>query len=209
MLVSTFEILLKSQLPTNFTQLGNISRKVLQGYFLTIANPNNFSVSLELSFTVSPSLVTIAAPNATIINEIIEFTRVLVFFDVAGGNQQVTLQPTDRPDTRTASLSIPAKDTGLFILQPNPSAIIPTTAGFPGNPPPPITTLLNATLLNAASFEVRGYVEIEKTSPGSAVQLLLTAEHRGTFFKNLTSAPQLDQIAYSLPTATGGSLFTL
>lgn len=209
MLVSTFEILLKSQLPTNFTQLGNISRKVLQGYFLTLANPNNFSVSLELSFTVSPSLVTIAAPNATTINEITEFTRVLVFFDVAGGNQQVTLQPTARPDTRTASLSIPAKDTGLFILQPNPSAIIPTTAGFPGNPPPPLTTLLNATLLNAASFEVRGYVEIEKTSPGGAVQLLLTAEQRGTFFKNLTIAPQLDQIAYTLPTATGSSLFTL
>ena len=207
MLVSTFEILLKSQLPTNFTQLENISRKVLQGYFLTIANPNNFSVSLELSFTVSPSLVTIFAPNVLTLG--FEFTRVLVFFDVVGGNQQVTLQPTERPDTRTASLSIPAKDTGLFILQPNPSAIIPTNPGFPGNPPPPITTLLNATLLNAASFEVRGYVEIEKTSPGNAVQLLLTAEHRGTFFKDLTSAPQLDQIAYSLPTATGGSLFTL
>lgn len=154
-------------------------------------------------------MVTVLAPNGTIITEIIEFTRVLVFFDVVGGNQQVTLQPTERPDTRTASLSIPAKDTGLFILQPNPSAIIPTIPGFPGNPPPPVTTLLNATLLNAASFEVRGYVEIEKTSPGNAVQLLLTAEHRGTFFKDLTSAPQLDQIAYSLPTATGGSLFTL
>jgi hypothetical protein len=154
-------------------------------------------------------LVTVIAPNGTIINEIIEFTRVLVFFDVAGGNQEVTLQPTERPDTRIASLSIPAKDTGLFILQPNPFAIIPTTPGFPGNPPSPFTTLLNATLLNGASFGVRGYVEIEKTSPGSPVQLLLTAEHRGTFFKDLTSAPQLDQIAYSLPTATGGSLFTL
>jgi hypothetical protein len=204
MLVSTFEILLKPQLPTNLSQLGNVSRKILQGYFLTIANPNNFNVSLDLSFTVSPSLVTIAVPNVLAINETFEFSRVLIFFDVNGVNQTVEFKPTERPDTRIASLSIPAKDTGLFILQPNPFAIIPTLPGFPGNPPQPFTTLLNV-----ANFEVRGYVEIKPTSPASPVQLLLTPEHRGTFFKDLTSEPQLDQIAYSLPTATGGSLFTL
>lgn len=208
MLVSTFEILLKPQLPTNLPQLGNVSRKILQGYFLTIANPNDFNVALDLSFTVSPSLVTIAVPNVLAISEAFEFSRLLMFFDVNGVNQTVELKPTERPDTRIASLSIPAKDTGLFILQPNPFAIIPTLPGFPpgfpGNPLQPFTTLLNV-----ANFEVRGYVEIEPTSPAMPVQLLLTPEHRGTFFKDLTSEPQLDQIAYSLPTATGGSLFTL
>ncbi|MEG4856489.1 hypothetical protein QUB75_01520 [Microcoleus sp. K1-B6] len=208
MLVSTFEILLKPQLPKNFSQLGNVSRKVLQGYFLTIANPNNFNVSLELSFTVSPSFFTELAPAAPNqlpfgkIDEPSNFNRVLVFFDVNGGNQKLTLQPTERPDTRIASLSIPAKDTGLFILQPSPFVLIPVA-----NPQPPDPK--SKTLLDVANFEVRGYVEIERTSPASPVKLLLIPEHRGTFFKDLTSSPQLDQIAYSLPTATGGSLFTL
>jgi hypothetical protein len=39
MLVSTFEILLKSQLPS-VPALAKLNRKVIQGYFLTIANVN-------------------------------------------------------------------------------------------------------------------------------------------------------------------------
>jgi hypothetical protein len=44
----------------------------------------------------------------------------------------------------------------------------------------------------------------------NAAKLLLTPEHRGTFYKNLDKEdPQLDQIVYPLPTAKGGSLFEL
>lgn len=49
MIVSTFEILVKPQLPTTLPPgtpvipgIGNLSRKVIQGYFLTVANVNFF-----------------------------------------------------------------------------------------------------------------------------------------------------------------------
>ncbi|MCC5649536.1 hypothetical protein LC609_06705 [Nostoc sp. XA013] len=55
MLVSTFEILVKSQLPPELKS--PLSRKVIQGYFLTLSNLNPFSVVLSLVFTaVTPSL---------------------------------------------------------------------------------------------------------------------------------------------------------
>jgi hypothetical protein len=71
------------------------------------------------------------------------------------------------------------------------------------------------TLVEKANFEVRGYVEIflSSLSAPKFAQLLLTPEHRGTFFNkdldNLASNPQLDQIAYSLPTANGSALYQL
>ena len=49
-LVSTFELLLKPQLPAattdKFPALGNLSRNILQGYFLTISNVNFFDVTV-------------------------------------------------------------------------------------------------------------------------------------------------------------------
>ncbi|NEP88879.1 MAG: hypothetical protein F6K18_19680 [Okeania sp. SIO2C2] len=45
MLVSTFELLLKTITP-NAGNIPNSDRQVLQGYFLTIANPNNTDLKL-------------------------------------------------------------------------------------------------------------------------------------------------------------------
>lgn len=175
MLVSTFELLVKPQLPKELQQppFDKISRTVIQGYFLTLANVTNRDVRVSLVFTaLSPTL----DPATTV-----------TFLDISGGNVRGDVAP-ESPGKTSFPITIPANDTGLFILQPDPA-------------------LLNNT---DPDFEVRGYVEIflSSLSFSRTTTLLLTPEHRGTFFKDLTAAdPQLDQIIYPLPTATGSSLF--
>lgn len=119
-------------------------------------------------------------------------SEVLAFFDVNGTNQQVTAQPGP---SLTYEVSIRQGDTGLFLLQPN-----ITRPNFISNP----------------DFEVRGYVtaSLAPSSRGSSYDLLFTPQQRGTFlprdFQTTGSTPgDFDQIAFGLPTATGGALVTL
>ena len=175
MLVSTFELLVKPQLPKNLQipPFDKISRTVIQGYFLTLANTASSEVRVSLVFTA--------------LSPILDPAKTITFLDILGENIPGDVDPRS-PGKTSFSLTIPANDTGLFILQPDPA------------------------LLNNAEpdFEVRGYVEIflSSLSTSRTATLLLTPEHRGTFFKDLTAAdPQLDQIIYPLPTATGSSLF--
>lgn len=179
MLVSTFELLVKPQLPAGLIPPppAALSRTVIQGYFLTIANTNNFNVSVSLVFTsITPTLD--EATTAT-------------FLDTAGNNIPGDVATSIPGKTKRFRISIRAHDTVLFILQPDP-----------------------ALLSLGQELEVRGYVEIflsrlpSPSLPSRRGTLLLTPEQRGTFFKDLTAAdPQLDQIIYNLPTATGGALF--
>jgi len=193
MLVSTFELLLKPQLPKlggltpELTEkLKGLSRTVLQGYFLTIANPNKYEVKVALKFT------SINATNP--------FQETITFFDATGVNERGNLNPNG-----TTTLKLAGLDTGLFILQPD---IIKNDGALLNSP---------------EGFEVRGHVEISltKPTPSEDTALLLTAEHRGTFFRNTqmliekgfaryaeASDLELDQIAYQLPMASGGSKFT-
>jgi len=193
MLVSTFELLLKPQLPKlggltpELTQrLKGLSRTVLQGYFLTIANPNEYEVEVTLKFT--------SVEGDT------PFEKTFTFFDATGVNKEGILDKYG-----IATLTIQARDTGLFLLQPN------------------IIKCDGALLNSPQGFELRGYVEISltKPTPSEDTALLLTAEHRGTFFRNTemlmekgfaryaeASDLELDQIAYQLPMASGGSKFT-
>lgn len=175
MLVSTFELLVKPQLPKELQQppFDKISRTVIQGYFLTLANTTSSKVRVSLVFTaLSPML---------------DPAKTITFLDISGDNIPGDVDP-GIPGKTSFAFSIPANDTGLFILQPDPALL--------NNPEP--------------DFEVRGYVEIflSSLSPLRTATLLLTPEHRGTFFKDVTAAdPQLDQIIYPLPTATGSSLY--
>jgi hypothetical protein len=175
-LVSTFEVLVKSQLPPELKS--PLSRKVIQGYFLTLSNLNPFPVVLSLVFTaITPSLA-----------------DVITFLDVTGINLGDSLVPDPIPPKVRFQLRLPANDTGLFLLQPD---IIKR--------PELLTT-------PEESLEIRGFVEIfvSSLSGRNAADILITPEQRGTFFGDLTAMdPQLDQIAYGIPTATGGSLFTL
>ena len=68
---------------------------------------------------------------------------------------------------------------------------------------------MNEELVKEANFELRGYVEISISSLSTpkTTQLLITPEHRGTFFG--TEKAELGEIAYVLPLANGKSLFEL
>lgn len=99
MLLSTFELLLKDITPNE----GNIpgsNRKILQGYFLTISNPNDFAVRLRLRF--------VATTPALNINQLI------VIRDTFGSNAFSSLSAGNIYD-----FGLSANDTGLVILQPD------------------------------------------------------------------------------------------
>ncbi len=189
MLVSTFELLVKPQLPKNLLdqsglppeleRLKKLSRVVIQGYFLTIANPNPHSVKISLVFTSVPP---------------VDIDGTVIFVDIDGNEQPQRLIKEAATNKAGYTFDIPADETALFLLQPD----------FISNPK----------IIDDANFEIRGYVEIyvsRLSKIKKSVSLLLTPEHRGTFFDSLddNSNTKLDQIAYSLPTATGSSLFKL
>ncbi|GGA09319.1 DUF4795 domain-containing protein [Okeania sp. KiyG1] len=110
MLVSTFELLLKPITPTT-GNIPNSDRQVLQGYFLTIANPNNTSLRLRLQFTAT-------TPNLNLADTI-------TIRDVSGTNVFGDLTPTPDPRKFTLDVGIAAHDTGLVILQPDITTLNP------------------------------------------------------------------------------------
>jgi len=124
----------------------------------------------------------------------VDTNQLVGFLDVEETNMLASLQEDLVPNKIRYTQTMPASETGLFLLQPN---------------------ILVPDLLSKKNFEVRGYVEIfiSSLSTGhNSAKLLLTPEQRATFYKNLDlkrDEVQLDQIACSLPTSHGGSLFEL
>ena len=194
MLVSTFEILVKPQfpklsppppIPPVIADLAKITRNVIQGYFLTIANVNFFPLTVSVVFTVKFPIG--GSPT--------DFTDFLSAVDISGINviSPNQLVPEIQGDKARLTVTIPANTTGLLILQPN---------------------ILKPDIHKKANFEARGYVEIflSSLSGSNEATLLVTPEQRGTFYKNINGATPadvgLDQIAYALPVSNGG-VFTL
>lgn len=116
--------------------------------------------------------------------------NLVVIQDTTGTNANSNLDPLNRFD-----FVLRARDTGLVILQPK---------------------ILNP-ISSTPRLEVRGYVEIfiravlsdPSFVPNANYPLLVTPEHRGTFFPPnppANAAMEFDQLITSLPTATGGSL---
>ena len=98
--VSNFEVLVKPLIPPMVDILG-AGRTIIQGYFLTISNLNlSSAVTLRLNFRAQ-------TPN-------IASQPLLAFFDVNGTN--TVLSSTGTAVVRPYSVTIPAGDTGLFIL---------------------------------------------------------------------------------------------
>jgi hypothetical protein len=184
-LVSTFEVLLKPQLPAalpaGFNNVNNLSRNILQGYFLTIANINTFDLVLSLVFTTR-------LPAGVTLNDVITFT------DTSGINGAGPLVPANISNKyRFSPLFLPIDATALFILQP-----VPTDAA-----------------LAALNIEARGFVDIQLSSlagaPPPGAKVVVTAEQRGTFFGNDITAANivdraLDQVSYGLTVQNGGVL---
>lgn len=202
MLISTFELLVKNILPSPAAPPAAgipSGRTVIQGYFLTIANTSNVAASFELKFTAQtpdfqlrpdPDPAPASTPPIGLGD-----TRLLALFDINGKNfPPLPLPSESNRKTLIFDLTIEARDTGLFILQPN---------------------VTKPTLLSEANLEIRGFSQISLKSGGaSSVNVLLTPEHRGTFlppssFKNNDVPLDFDQLVYSLPTARGRSLYEL
>ncbi|MBU7583948.1 MAG: hypothetical protein KAF91_13730 [Nostoc sp. TH1S01] len=187
-LVSTFELLVNPIAPTDnlgnlppdvVQKLGKVARRVVQGYFLTIANTTDAAARLRLEFTAT-------TPELNLVDTV-------TIRDVLGNNEFSELIPVPgNPKKFTFNVGIPAHDTALITLLPD---------------------LQNVDLFTGAkNLEIRGYVSISRAAiAGPSYELLVTPEHRGTFLpKNIDdSVPDFDQIAYSLPTASGGSLVRL
>lgn len=192
MLVSTFEVLLKPQfpkLPSSTPDFTALSRTVIQGYFLTIANVNPFDVTVSLVFTIKfPQDETNELPMS--------FKDFIDAIDITGKNLfdlQLVPEPAPNSNKAQAIFTIPSEATSLFILQPD--------------------FINNQQLLKDANFEARGYVEIFRHAPplpfiSKPATLLVTPQLRGTFFKDLAASDVanigLDQVAYDLPISNGG-----
>lgn len=180
MLISTFEILVKPLAPGDNPP----ARTVIQAYFLTITNLNpNSDIDLDIDFiSVTPGI------NPTAGN-------VITFFDFLNANAPAALSDTTDPIRKRRTINIPARDTGLFLLQPN---------------------VFDPDVLENANLEIRGHVEISVNdfSPLNGTQeLLVTPEHRGTFVPtnfNMPNVPirdlDFDQLAYALPIVGGSAL---
>jgi hypothetical protein len=189
-IISTFELLLKPQLPkaltSRFPELAPLTRTILQGYFLTISNLDDKGVVLSVTFvTRTPGLDT---------------TKVLSTFDIQNQNGPVSLipagpapgQPTPGNDevVKTKySVFLNPNDTGLLLIQ---------------------ADATQEKIRTATDFEIRGYVELSLSSENmqQTGKVLVTAEHRGTFFDG-ANKDALGEIAYALPLASGGSLIEL
>lgn len=193
--ISTFELLLKPQLPkgvtTTFPELKPLARVVLQGYFLTVANLDDKPVSLSLTFVSrTPSL---------------DKRNVIAILDTQDQNGPLSIElqtdptPANQPTPPEGELvktkytfTLNANDTGIVLVQPDAT---------------------NAELRNATNFEVRGYVELSLSSSNlqQTGRILVTAEHRATFYDgdNLDNRAALGETNYSLPLASGGSLLEL
>jgi hypothetical protein len=199
MLISTFELLVKNILPSPAAPPASgvpLGRTIIQGYFLTIANTSDVAASFELKLIAqSPDFELRPDPDPPSPSQIGSGdTTLLAFFDINGKNDKLPLPAAGSPKTLTFDLTIGARDTGLFILQPN---------------------VTKPTLISKAAQEIRGYSQISlKPGGASSINILLTPEHRGTFLTPPSSdgsavPPDFDQLVYSLPTARGRSLYEL
>lgn len=192
--ISTFELLLKPQLPKRITdnneRLKAVTRTILQGYFLTISNIESLGVNLSLTLvTRTPAL---------------DSRDVLATIDVIGQNNPIgiraPLPATPVPFGQPAPLEGEAAKTKYdFFLNPHDTCLVIIQ---------PDAT--NPEILKDADFEARGYAELSISSRNmqKTGKVLVTAEHRGTFFDG-DNKSALGEVAYALPLATGGSLIEL
>jgi len=194
MLVSNFEILVNRFGPALPPPAGNVFRRIVQGYFLTVTNlePKRI-LSLYTKFTttaatgnraLSPSNLTCLFDNGMINNDPRTINPSVVY--ALSGALMTTVQ----------SFKLKPKETCLL-------AFLPKTD--------PLT-------LQNADVEYRGYVELFQTfsvKNKPSAKLLITPEYRGTYLDNAFPNPDLadeldfDQLAYSVPLSSGQALNTV
>ena len=202
-IISTFELLIKPIAPPSGNpNIDTLFRRVVQGYFLTITNPNSRLVKFRIRARC-PRLKNNSQDG--IVDRELVTTNHIFTYDITGGpnsGQQISRPLTCRfSDADTVSmvssnLEIGPLQTASFKLLPN------TATQLSANP----------------RLEIRGYIEIAQLVDFGIggvppVDLIFTPEVRGSFLDN--AYPQgggpydFDQIAYGIPTTTGGSLMAV
>lgn len=193
--ISTFELLIKPIAPrTPNTQA--VSRRVIQGYFLTISNLEDKRLRYTIEFFDStpnpPSPNRELEADSRPTGNLVIPRNFNLIYDVAGAN-------TDLFRIRRGT---EGQIIGDFFLDPKQTAsvqLLPDLSALSDNP----------------DLEIRGYVNLRL--PGNLfapqnsvpVKVLLQPEIRGTFLPNdFPSSPvgDFDQINYSLTTASGKTL---
>ncbi|GAB4214446.1 MAG: hypothetical protein OHK0022_53010 [Roseiflexaceae bacterium] len=200
MIVSTFELVFAPITPTG----GEVARRILQGYFLTITNLENKDLVYRLQFTittVNPVDATRLLTNGVLLvdNGIKTATalpnttnNVIALNAAAGPNPAVY---TSRQFT------IRARQTALAVLLPG----NPGVDGFFTNPNTRFEIRGFAALTLPVKFGRAGFVAQSKTP----VKVLLAPETRGAFLPVAGGDPvgfDFDNTATALPISSGQSL---
>ena len=186
--ISTFELLTKPIAPLDLLppDLDPVARRIVQGYFLTISNLEEFDVEYRIEFTIPKPAV--ANPDRILLD------KAVIFLDSESDNSPIELmQDADQGQTENyrASFSIPARNTASFQLLPKLPDVLATSL-----------------------LEVRGFVSLFRRKrfggPLPSVKVLLNPEIRGTFLPNdfpsrTRNLPDFDQINYTLAIASGQS----
>ncbi|MBB5762737.1 hypothetical protein ABEV34_15595 [Methylorubrum rhodesianum] len=199
--VSTFEILYKPLTPPLGAGTEAIARRVLQGYFLTIANTEAFDFTFRIAFNIT-------LPNPDNPARRLD-GNTLFITDVASPDNVFSTSLTRSPaggNRYVGSFVVPAGKTALVVLLPN--ITVPTF--FATTP---------------ADIEIRGWVSLSlpclfrrvgrffKLTPqeGAPARVLLNAEHRSTYLPPgwpVTASGDLDfdQTGTNLTLASGMAL---
>lgn len=192
--VSTFELLVKAIAPRKPSNpiTDEITRRVVQGYFLTVTNLEPEDLKLQIEFVISLPSADNPNPKA----RILEGNTILAYDIAFDPNKKLDIKRIDPSNKKVgryiSEFNLPAGQTASVQLLPN------LTPDLLEDPDPQI--------------EIRGYANLVNITPGKdkkPVDVLLSPEIRGTFLPNEIEPGQpldFDQIAYSLPLASGKAL---
>ena len=177
--VSTYELLVKPIIDSPTSP----NRTVIQGYFLTIANPSFSNLEIQLTFKAR-------TPD-------FNSSSVAAFWDVDGINNELPI-PGGLGCVKTFRFKLPSLDTGLFLLLPDVRE-------------PDVVAKRNTEIRGYVRLSIRSASPLP--SQGNMRTLLLSAQQRGTFLPQGSTVPptigDFDQLSYSLPLASGASEVTL
>lgn len=177
-IISTFELLAKPQLPPGLpAPIANLSRNILQGYFLTIANTSSSDLVLSAVFTARLSGAS-------------DLSGIVPFLDTSGTNIAGTLDPTMVANKfRYSPLFLPAQATGLLIVQPSPAKVSSLDFEVRGY----VELFLSS--LAGTLKDIPLQISAEQRGTFFADANAVNVVDRG-----------LDQIAYPLPVPDGGKI---
>ncbi|MBK8621641.1 MAG: hypothetical protein IPN79_07725 [Saprospiraceae bacterium] len=194
MLVSNFEILVNRFGPALPTPEGAVFRRIVQGYFLTVTNLEPKRTLYLYAKMTTTSATGNRALSPSNLNCLFDNGMITNFPKTIGAS--ITYSPSGALMTSIQSFTLAPKETCLLAFLPKTDPLI----------------------LQNTDVEYRGYVELFQTFSlwkKPSAQLLVTPEYRGTYLDNAFPNPNVldeldfDQLAYSVPLASGQALNTV